>query len=220
MFRRLSWIKPNAFSITFQNTEHIYGEPHLESGMADGKDTHGALDNPGAWQKPDCSLTLLEIPCLFLKKEVFLSSGDIRATCPRRLSHSKGNTLHPSPYYQSNWYFHLSNHNIFQIIATVPLSQVESVRIAGLKKPWEMQKVIFLIPLQYVFATRLQHSPYKCDLSILLATSRDAAELSALLLELLALLCKNSITNVVSYWAIVMHLFTQNIQVASFLCSV
>lgn len=36
-------------------------------------------------------------------------------------------------------------------------------------------------------------------MSILLATSRDAAELSALLLELLALLCKNSITNVVSY---------------------
>lgn len=29
MFLRLPWIKPNAFSITFQNIEHICGELHL-----------------------------------------------------------------------------------------------------------------------------------------------------------------------------------------------
>lgn len=107
MFKRLPWIKPNAFSITFQNTKHIYSELHLESGMADGKDTHTALDNPGLWQRPDCSLTLQDIPCLFPKEKfswVAVTSGTF---APKRLSQRKWNVLHPSPQYQSNQYFHL-----------------------------------------------------------------------------------------------------------------
>lgn len=40
--------------------------------MADGKDIHTALDNPGVWQRSDYSLTLQDIPCL-LPKEKFSS---------------------------------------------------------------------------------------------------------------------------------------------------
>lgn len=125
--------------------------------MADGKDTHTALDNPGVWQRSDCSLTLQDIPCLF-PKEKFSS---VVRTSGTFVPNAYQNEMYSIPVFQSNCFFPSTRlKDSYNNDVTIP----KRIRLADLKKKQKMQKAIFYILLLYEFVRRSVHPPDKCGL--------------------------------------------------------
>lgn len=92
------------FQLRF-NIQKVYSELHLDSGMADGRDTHNALDNSGVWQRPDCPLTFQDIPYLF-PQESFLHGNDIWDIRPLKITSKKIKSSPSHPQYQTGISIH------------------------------------------------------------------------------------------------------------------
>lgn len=133
--------------------------------MADGKDVHTALDNPGVWQRPDCCW-----PCrmffVFFERKSFLEWQWYLGHLPPE-DYLKENETYSTPalgisiklvFPSTRWRDSCNNY------ATVP----RRIGLVDLKKKQEMQKVIFHILLLYVFVKKLAHPPYKWDLQAVL----------------------------------------------------
>lgn len=147
--------------------------------MADGKDIHTALDNPGVWQRSDCSLTLQDIPCPFPKEKfssVVMTSGtSVWSAYQNEIygSQSSVKLFFPSARLKDSY-----NNN-----ATIP----KRIRLADLEKKQKMQKAIFHILLLCEFFRRSVHPPDQWGLKSL---SQGFWAFFAVILEILALLGK------------------------------